>query len=67
MILEKIRKELKKCGVSRYEVAKKTGIDQTILFRIYHNTRGCTIETADKLCKYLGLELQSKPMKRRPK
>ena len=59
MILEKIVKEMKRSGTTRYQVGHDTGIDQTVLFRIYHGG-SCSIQTADKLCKYLGLELKQK-------
>ena len=65
MILEKIRKKLKNCGISRFHISKDTKIDQTVLFRIFHGTGGCNISTADSLCEYLGLELQSKPKKQK--
>ena len=65
MILEKIREQLKNCGISRFQISKDTKVDQTVLFRIFHDTGGCNISTADSLCEYLGLELQSKPKNRR--
>ena len=57
MILEEIRKAIKKSGLSRYRIAKDTGIDQSVLFRIV-NAGSCSIETADRLCRYLNLELK---------
>ena len=56
MIMESISKAIKESGKSRYRIAKDTGIDNTVLFRIV-NGGGCSIETAEKLCEYLGLEL----------
>lgn len=62
MILENIRQAIATSGKSRYQISQETGINQTVLFRIVHGG-GCSIETADKLCKYLGLEL--KPRRRK--
>jgi len=62
MILENIRQAVATSGKSRYQISQETGINQTVLFRIVHGG-GCSIETADKLCKYLGLEL--KPRRRK--
>ncbi|MCJ7778832.1 MAG: helix-turn-helix domain-containing protein [Sedimentisphaerales bacterium] len=59
MILEKIAEAIKKSGKSRYRISKETGIDQAVLCRIVSgNGKGqCSLDTADKLCKYLGLKL----------
>jgi len=65
MIIENIAKAVKKSGKSRYQISKDTGIDQAVLCRIVKKGGRCGIDTADVLCKYLGLEL--KPKKRSKK
>jgi len=62
MIIEAIAKAIKKSGKTRYQISKETGVDQAVLCRLLQGG-SCSLETADKLCKYLGLEL--KPQKRR--
>lgn len=57
MIIEKIVETILKFKVSRYRIWKDTGIDQSVLHRIV-NGGSCSLETADKLCEYLGLELK---------
>jgi transcriptional regulator with XRE-family HTH domain len=59
MILELLRKEIKRSGVSRYEIGKATGIDQTTLFRL---VRGGSLraESIDKLLAYFGWTLVKK-------
>ncbi len=59
MILETIVKAIKNSGKTRYQIGQDTGIDQTVLFRIFHGG-SCSIETVDLLCEYLGLELTPK-------
>ena len=59
MIMENIAKAIRESGKSRYRIAKDTGIDNTVLFRIV-NGGSCSIETANILCEYLGLELVKK-------
>lgn len=59
MILEKIRYEIEHCGQSRNQISQATGVDNTVLFRIV-NGGSCSVETADILCKYFGLELKPK-------
>jgi DNA transposition AAA+ family ATPase len=64
MIIEQIRKHIEKCGKSRYQISKETGIDEAALCRIMQGG-SCKVETADILLKYFGLEL--KPKKKRGK
>jgi hypothetical protein len=64
MILENIAKVIEKSGKSRYQISKDTDVDQAVLCRIVSGG-SCSIETADILCKYFGLEL--KPKKKRGK
>ena len=57
--IEIIRDCIKKQKLSRYEISKKTGVSQTILYRI---VRGgdCMSDTADKLLKLFGYEVSRK-------
>jgi hypothetical protein len=64
MIVEIIVQAMAKCGKSRYQISKDTKIDQAILCRIV-NGGSCGMKTADKLCKYLGLELRPRRAKGR--
>ena len=57
MIIETIRKELKKSKVSRFQIARDTGVDEAALSRIYHGETGCNAETACKLLKYFGYKI----------
>ena len=59
MILEKLAEAIRNSEHSRYEIWQQTGVDQSVLHRIV-NGGSCSIETADRLCKYLGLELVQK-------
>jgi hypothetical protein len=64
MIIEMLRKHIKTCGKSRYQISKDTGIDQAALCRIMQGG-SCKAETVDILCKYFGLELVRKKSKKR--
>ena len=59
MIIETIRKHIKTCGKTRYRIAKETGVREEQLCRIMQG-RTCTVETADILLKYFGIELKAK-------
>ncbi len=59
MIMESLAKAIKESGKSRYRIAKDTGVDNTVLFRIV-NGGNCNVQTLEILCEYLGLELVQK-------
>ena len=59
MIIETIKKQIEKSGLSRYQIWKDTGVDQATLSRLMHG-KTITVETADILCKYFKLELKPK-------
>ncbi|HIJ72226.1 MAG TPA: helix-turn-helix domain-containing protein [Planctomycetes bacterium] len=69
MILEQIAVAIRKSGLSRYKISKDTGIDQSVLCKIVtgSGSSSCGIRTADKLCKYFGLELVAKKKRKRAK
>ena len=64
MILQTIVKTIKSSGITRYQIWQDVGIDQSVLFRIFHGG-SCSIETADLLCEYLELELKPKKRQKR--
>ena len=66
MILQVIIKTIESKGLSRYKIWQDTGIDQSVLYRIFHGG-SCSIETADLLCEYLSLELKPKKRQKRAK
>jgi hypothetical protein len=58
MIMEAIRRQIKKSRLSRYQISKDTGVDAATLFRIMHR-KSCTVETAEALFKYFKLKVHS--------
>jgi tartrate dehydratase alpha subunit/fumarate hydratase class I-like protein len=63
MIIEEIRKQIKTCGKSRYQICNDTGIDKAAMSRIMSGG-GCNVETADILLKYFGLTIAKKGKKK---
>ena len=59
MIMEQIRRHIRTCGKSRYQISKETGIDKAALCRIMQGG-SCRAETADILLDYFGLEVRPK-------
>jgi plasmid maintenance system antidote protein VapI len=66
MIIEIIRKNIRACGKTRYRIAKETGVGEDQLCRIMQG-KTCTVETADILLNYFGLELVAKKKQQRAK
>ena len=57
MIIEIVREYIRDCGKSRYQLSKDSGVGEDQLCRIMQG-KTCTLETADKLCKYFKLNLE---------
>lgn len=64
MLIEEVAKAIERSDKTRYRIAVDCDIDHAVIHRIVHGG-SCSVETLDKLCRYLGLVLR--PMKRRPK
>ena len=60
-------KEAMRRGVTRYRIAKDSGVDHTALSRFLEEGRDLRVSTVDALAEYLGLELGPKKGERRPK
>ena len=63
-IEERIRRKLAKAEVSRYRLARQTGISQAMLSRFLRGERHIGLRTAAELAKALGFELVLKPRPR---
>jgi len=53
-----LRTAIRDCGQSQFEIANAIGILHGILSRFMREERSMNLETAEKLCAYLGLELR---------
>jgi len=62
-IAKTIRKEIKTCGKTRYQIAKDTGVSETILCRMMQGT-SIREATATILLNYFGYELKKTKGKR---
>lgn len=54
---EQLRQAMKDSNLSRYAIAQKSGISQSVLSRFASGDRGLTAETAERLAHSLGLRL----------
>lgn len=55
-----LRAAMKAAAVSRYRIAKETGLEQSALSRFVRGKAGLDLSSVDKLAEYLGLELVAK-------
>lgn len=58
-----LRQAIRDCGITRYAISVRTGIDQATLSKFMKGERGLSLSAIDKLMDALGLEI--KPGKRK--
>lgn len=56
-VIEQLRKAIEDSGESLYAIGNESGVDQSVMSRFMNDERGISLETASKLCSYLGLRL----------
>jgi hypothetical protein len=54
-----------KADVTRYEISKETGVDQTALSKFVLGRRGISVEAMDAVGLYLGLNITTSRRPRR--
>jgi hypothetical protein len=64
MLIELIRKQIRTCGKSRYEISQATGVEQAVLCKIMQGG-SCKAKTVEILLKYFGFEIIRKKGKKR--
>jgi predicted transcriptional regulator len=57
---EQLRRAIVKSGVSRYEIAKQTGVSQAALSRFVLGHRGISGKAMDAVGLFLGLAITTK-------
>jgi len=56
-ISDQVRRAIRECGMTRYELAKRTGVSQSTLSRFVLGQASLTLEKLDLLAGLIGLEL----------
>ena len=56
-VSEQVRRLVKSCGMTRYQLSKLTGIDQSALSRFVSGERGLSSQALDTLGELLDLEV----------
>ena len=62
-----LRRIVENCGMSRYQLAKESGVDETTLCRFAHGERCLSERNLDKLGEYLGLQIVANKPKSKTK
>ena len=61
---DQLRQAIDDSGLTRYRIAKETGIDESALAKFYNKHRGLSMEALDQIGEYLGLAItMRKPRK----
>jgi transcriptional regulator with XRE-family HTH domain len=63
---EQLRRAIGGCGLTRYQLSKRTGISEATLSRFMSGQRGLTLKAVDKLADLLEWKLESKGRRRPP-
>jgi len=70
-ITEQLRRAIERSGKSRYRISQESGIAEAVLSRFIHGERDLKLDTADRLCAALGLQVvlkaKRKPGRKKPK
>ena len=57
LVSDQIRKAIDDSGLTRYEIAKQTGIDESALAKFYNGHRGLSMEALNALGEFLQLTI----------
>ena len=60
-LTDALRAAIEQSGITRYQIAKDTGLNQAVLCRFVHNEKSLNLDSADKLAAYLGLRMTPDP------
>jgi hypothetical protein len=56
-LTDQLREAIDNCGITRYEIAKQTGIDESALAKFYNGHRGLSMEALNALGEFLELKI----------
>ncbi len=65
-LTDQLRQAIDACGLSRYEIAKQTGIDESALAKFYNGHRGLSMAALNALGQVLQLKIVSVRKPKRP-
>lgn len=57
-LTDQLRQAIDDCGLTRYQIAKRTGIDESALAKFYNGHRGLSMAALNALGELLELTIQ---------
>ena len=57
LLTDQLRQAIDDCGLTRYEIAKQTVIDESALAKFYNGHRGLSMEALNALGEFLQLTI----------
>lgn len=57
LLTDQLRQVIDDSGLTRYEIAKETGIDESALAKFYNGRRGLSMEALNALGEFLQLKI----------
>ncbi len=57
-LTDQLRQAIDDCGLTRYQIAKETGIDESALAKFYNGHRGLSMDALNALGECLQLTIQ---------
>lgn len=56
-LTDQLRQAIDDCGLTRYQIAKATGIDESALAKFYNGHRGLSMDALNALGQFLQLTI----------
>ncbi len=66
-VSDQLRREIELAQISQYELARRIGLDKSVMSRFMHGKSGLSVQNIDAVCEQLGLELRKKRQPRTKK
>ena len=57
LLTDQLRQAIDDSGLTRYQIAKETGIDESALAKFYNGHRGLSMDALNALGKFLQLKI----------
>ena len=57
LLTDQLRQAIDDCGLTRYQIAKATGIDESALAKFYNGHRGLSMQALNALGDFLQLKI----------
>src|SRR5688572_2759164 len=63
-LTEQLRTAIEQSGLTRYELAKRSGVSQSMLSRFVNGQGSLALDSIEKLAPFLGIEITTKRRKK---